>query len=235
MGAMDLVVIDRIGLEFDTGGLREELGVGRRQRAVRDSFESIVTEALEVAHPKAAYRLAACERGDGHTVMVDGTVLSSRVLWHHLHDVYRVFPFVATCGTELAAWAATKTDMMERFWAHALLDRALTCAHDTLSKHLERRFGLAQTGVMTPGSLDDWPIEQQRPLFGILGPVEDAIGVRLMESLMMDPLHSVSGIVFPTDVEFEECSLCPLENCPKRRKPYDEHLYDTRYGGTLDQ
>jgi hypothetical protein len=27
--------------------------------------------------------------------------------------------------------------------------------------------------------------------------------------------------------------LCPREDCPKRRAPFEEHLYETRYGGTL--
>jgi hypothetical protein len=52
---------------------------------------------------------------------------------------------------------------------------------------------------------------------------------------MMDPVHSVSGILFPTEEDFEECSLCPREDCPKRRAPFEEHLYETRYGGTIHE
>ncbi len=230
---MDLVVLDNIALEIDRDTLQEQLGVRDGRPTLVSAFERVVAEAIEVARPKAAYRLAAFDRAEGDTVIIDGTALSSRVLSHHLDEVHRVFPFVATCGRELAAWARAKTDIMELFWAHELLDRALTCAGVNLSRHLERRFGLEKTGVMTPGSIEDWPIEEQRPLFHILGDVQAAIGVHLNESMMMDPLHSVSGIVFPTDADFEECSLCPRENCPKRRAPFEEHLYESRYGGVV--
>jgi hypothetical protein len=235
VGTMDLVVLDDIELGIDADALREELGVGPDRPALVDGLDRIVSEALEVARPKTAYRLASFDKGLGDTVIIDGTPLKSRVLSYHLDDVYRVFPFVATCGTELAGWAETKTDMMEQFWAHAILDRALVCADGHLTKHLEDRYGLENSGVMSPGSLEDWPIEEQRSLFHILGNIEEAIGVHLKESMMMDPLQSVSGIVFPTDADFEECSLCPREDCPKRTAPFEEDLYATRYGGTLDR
>mgnify|MGYP001829147477 CR=1 FL=1 len=232
---MDLVALDDVELDIDADALREELRIGPDQQALVGGFDRIVFEALEVGRPKAAYRLVSFDRREGDTVIIDGTPLKSRVLAYHLDDVYRVFPFVTSCGRELAAWAATKSDMMEQFWAHAILDRALICADAYLAKHLERRFGLEKTGVMTPGSLEDWPIQEQRQLFHVLGDVEGAIGVHLKESMMMDPLQSVSGIVFPTDEDFEECSLCPREDCPKRRAPFEDDLYTTRYGGMSDR
>jgi predicted transcriptional regulator len=75
---------------------------------------------------------------------------------------------------------------------------------------------------MSPGSLKDWPIEEQRALFAILGDVEGSIGVRLSESLVMIPSKSLSGIYFPTEVPFYSCQLCPRERCPSRRATYDE-------------
>ena len=82
---------------------------------------------------------------------------------------------------------------------------------------------------MTPGSLEDWPISEQRPLFEILGDIQDAIGVQLKDSLMMSPVQSVSGIIFPTEATFESCQLCPRENCPGRRAAYDKNLYEKKY------
>ena len=82
---------------------------------------------------------------------------------------------------------------------------------------------------MTPGSLKDWPLTEQRPLFKLLGDVEGEIGVRLMDSLMMYPKQSASGIIFPTEVRYENCQLCPMENCPGRRAVYDKNLYDEKY------
>jgi hypothetical protein len=230
---MDLVVFDAIEPKIDADRLAEELHVGAGGPDMAATFRRIFDEALSIARPKAAYRLVSFDRGEGDTVVIDGTTLTSRVLSVHLDEVYRVFPFVATCGRELTEWGKTKTDMMERFYADSIMDRALMYAGKYLGKHLKELYKLEKAGTMTPGSLEDWPIQEQIPLFEILGDIEGTIGVRLTEALMMDPVHSVSGIIFPTEVDFEECSLCPREDCPKRRAPFEEHLYETRYGGSV--
>jgi hypothetical protein len=228
---MELAALDEIRFEIDADSLGNELRVDLGGPDVLASFEKLVAEAVAVARPKTVYKLVSFDKAGDDAVIVDGRMLTSRVLTRHLGDVYRIFPFVATCGVELAEWARSKNDMMERFWTDAILDHALTCAEKCLEGHLQRLYGLEKTGVMTPGSLQDWPIEEQRPLFDILGDVEATIGVHLKESLMMDPVQSVSGIIFPTDEDFEECSFCPREECPKRRAAYEESLYETRYGG----
>jgi hypothetical protein len=77
---------------------------------------------------------------------------------------------------------------------------------------------------MSPGSLSDWPIEQQRPFFSLFDDVEEAIGVKLAKNLLMIPQKSISGIYFPTEVSFYSCQLCPRERCPSRQAGYDEKL-----------
>ena len=75
---------------------------------------------------------------------------------------------------------------------------------------------------MSPGSLEDWPIQEQLPLFALLGEAPAAIGVRLTESLLMLPGKSVSGIFFPSASTFFSCRLCPRERCEGRKARYDE-------------
>ena len=73
---------------------------------------------------------------------------------------------------------------------------------------------------MGPGQLD-WPIEQQRELFSLLGHVKDSIGVALTESSMMVPRKSISGIIFPTEETFVTCQLCQRNKCPSRKAAFD--------------
>ena len=79
---------------------------------------------------------------------------------------------------------------------------------------------------MSPGdgSRTVWPITQQKQLFSIFGNVEDLIGVRLTDSMLMIPVKSVSGIFVPTEIKFETCQLCPGERCIARKAPYDPGL-----------
>jgi hypothetical protein len=82
---------------------------------------------------------------------------------------------------------------------------------------------------MSPGSLKDWPITEQKILFSSLGDVESAVGVRLTGSFLMIPRKSVSGIYFPTEIPFLSCQLCPREKCPSRQAAYDRKLV-AKYG-----
>jgi hypothetical protein len=77
---------------------------------------------------------------------------------------------------------------------------------------------------MNPGSLADWPLTEQIPLFRLIGDVRQATGVYLTESLLMMPRKSVSGFDFPTESSFASCQLCPREKCPNRRAAYDPIL-----------
>jgi hypothetical protein len=98
-----------------------------------------------------------------------------------------------------------------------------------MEEHLTSLYEPGKLSRMSPGSLADWPIQEQRPLFKILGNTEKMIGVHLTESLLMVPTKSVSGIRFPTEESFESCQLCPREECPNRRAPYEADLYNQRY------
>lgn len=227
---MELVVLDRIDMTMDLDGLRAELGPGGAFAPAAASLRPLLDEAPALARPRAAYRLSSCDPGAGSTVLVDGISLSSRILSTHLEETHRAFPFVATCGPELAAWSATKGAPLERFWADAIMARALAAALRAVESELRRRFGLEEIGTLGPGSLGDWPMEEQVPLFRVLGDVEGAVGVRLTAGLMMDPVHSLSGIMFPTAGAFDQCRLCPRERCSSRSAPYEDHLYETRYG-----
>jgi hypothetical protein len=81
---------------------------------------------------------------------------------------------------------------------------------------------------MNPRSLADWPIEEQRLLFTLLGNAQEPIGVYLTSSLMMVLTKSVSGILFPTEFDFTSCQLRPRVVCPGRKTPYDKDSYDKK-------
>ena len=109
------------------------------------------------------------------------------------------------------------------------MEMALAAALDQLHTHLEEKYHLGRVKAMNPGSLEDWPIGQQKELFRILGDVKSAIGVELTDSCLMLPMKSASGILFQTESNFESCQLCPRKNCPNRRARYKEHLYEEKY------
>ncbi|HHE41239.1 MAG TPA: vitamin B12 dependent methionine synthase, partial [Dehalococcoidia bacterium] len=113
------------------------------------------------------------------------------------------------------------TDLMASYCLDSIKMLAVQTARRHLQRYLQETYSLGKLSSMAPGSLEDWPIEQQRPLFDLLGDVEGGIGVRLTDKFLMIPVKSISGIFFPTEVRFESCQLCQRERCTGRRAPYD--------------
>ena len=141
-----------------------------------------------------------------------------------MEKVGRVFPYVITIGTRLEQKADASTDLLDKYYLDKIGNIALSEARNHLEEHLCSRFALNGLSYMSPGSLEDWPIEEQRPLFSILKGAGGSIGVNLTESLLMIPRKSISGIYFPTEVTFQNCQLCPRQNCEGRKARYNEAL-----------
>jgi len=192
--------------------------------------QRLLEEGRPLARPKGIYREACVEHLDGTEVVhIGGVLFRSRVLAVNLKAVDRVFPFIATCGVEMEAWSRRLDDPMEQYWANTIKEVALGQAIQAVGDHLVATHRPGLRAVMNPGSLADWPISQQRPLFDLFGDGPDTIGVELSETFLMAPIKSVSGVWFETDEGYVNCQLCPRETCPNRRAPYDPHLLAERY------
>jgi len=221
------ILVQDVDVSFDLSALARKLRVSQESDVA--DLRALVAEASAIARPKGLCRLVFVDGIGDDMVILDGIRFDSRVLRVNLGEAARAFAHVATCGVELDAWAHALDDVLHRFWAEAIKEAALRAAARTLSEELVRRYDPGEMSGMAPGSLMDWPLTQQRPLFQLLGDPEAAIGVRLTPSCLMEPNKSVSGLRFPTSARFESCQLCPRAVCANRRAPYDPGLYDRRY------
>jgi len=226
---MSHVVLDDIPFEPDLDTLAGWLHI-KPESAWMAQLSEMVQEATAVARPKAVYRVLRVEEKGNDYATLDGIRLTSRVLRVNLADAHRSFAYIATCGVELEDWALSQEGIFERFQADGIAGAALMSAHQALLQHLEQVYRPGRLGEMNPGSLPDWPLHEQRPLFALLGDPESAIGVQLLDSYLMKPTKSTSGLLFPAENGFYNCQLCPMDGCPGRRVPYDPGLRDRKYG-----
>ena len=211
-------ILSPIRVELDVDTVQKKLHApGRRD------VEAMVAQALSLAQPRAAFAAAYIDEKAEDEVVIAGNRLRSRVLRRNLDDVGRVFPVVLTVGPRLEQ-AADASDMLARYYLDGIANLILAEARHHLIRHLCKRFGVETLSWMSPGSLQDWPLEQQRPLFELLPGVEDRLGVRLTDSCLMLPRKSVSGIYFPSESSFFSCRLCPRERCESRKARYDVAL-----------
>jgi hypothetical protein len=225
---MDAIVLDSIPFELNQAQLRDKLHI-KEGSDHAEELQELAEKALEIGSPRAITKMAFIEFKTDDEVVIDGVKFASRVLRVNLDEAHRVFAYVATCGIELQRWGESLNDLLHRFWADEIKVAALYSATRYLDKYLNDQFQLGKMSRMSPGSLADWPLREQRPLFNLLGDPQAAIGVELTQSFLMVPNKSVSGIRFPAESSFESCQLCSREGCPGRRAPYDSELYERKY------
>jgi len=191
--------------------------------------EEMVAAALRVTRPKALCRVSFIDQKTDDCVTIEGHLFASHVLRQNLEGIERVFPFVATCGTEIEDLLADRADIMAAYCLDTIMMIAVQRARRHVEQFIKDSYSVGQMSRMAPGSLPDWPLQEQGPLFQLLGDVEGSIGVKLSERFLMTPIKSISGIFFPTEVRFESCQLCSRQNCPGRRAPHDAELA-AKYG-----
>ncbi len=225
---MTAVTLDDIPFQPEFEPIARRLRI-QDEGARAGQLRRLLDEAQAVARPRALYKVAYIQSRTEDSVTLNGQTFKSRVLRVNLEDVHRVFAYVATCGEELYEWKTSMDDTIEHYYADTINEAALGAARRTLREHLIEQYRLGRTATMNPGSLEDWPISEQRSLFALLGDPEQAIGVQLSNSMLMIPPKSVSGIRFPTEKRFESCQLCPREVCPSRKAAYDEDLFEREF------
>ena len=214
-----LEILTSIPAEIDLKELQRRLRMKPGKQW--DQVQSLVEAAKPVITPKVAYRVCYIDEKRIDSVIIDGIELKSAVLRKQLEEVERVFPHVLTIGSKLETMANETGDYVEQFYLDTIANVALTTARRHFETQLQARFGLGKISRLGPGSLEAWPINEQMPLFSILGDVESLIGVKLTDSFLMIPRKSSSGIYFPTEIPFFACQLCPRKECPSRKAAYD--------------
>lgn len=215
----DTIVIENVPLSFDLQALGKRLRIQEGQTAIMKRLEKLAGQALEVASPRAVAMLKALEVVDEEHVRVGGVSFTSALVREKMGERGRVFPYLATEGTEMARWGQSLDSSLDLVFAGALRQAAVKQYETLLEERVTEQFGMEQVSSMNPGSLRAWPLTQQEQLFQVLSPFPDKLGVTLLPTHLMEPAYSVSGIFFQTDTKYYNCQLCPRENCPNRKAP----------------
>jgi hypothetical protein len=200
--------------------------------AAKPFYEDVLAladKAEAIGNPKALYRVARIDEKRDDAIVAEGVTLTSRVLRVNVEEAHRLFLYVATCGTELAEWGKCLDDPLLGYAADIIGEMVLVSALQAMHAHIDEHYHPGHLATMNPGSLADWPLPQQAPLFSLLGDVEGQIGVRLLDSFLMVPAKSVSGLRFPTETNYENCQLCQMPECPGRRAPFHPQLWEKKY------
>ncbi len=199
------------------------LGIPESNDELTEDIADMAAEAAGVAVPKAIYMRADIEEiGDGY-IVAGGARFDSHLVSKNTEHSRFILPYTATCGRELYEWSKKYTDdPLLQYAAEAIQELYLRRICAVMAKEAKKQyFPDKDISSMAPGSLDaEWPITQQKALFGLLGENAARVGVELTESCLMIPAKSVSGFYFSADEHFENCMLCSRAGCPNRRAKY---------------
>jgi Methionine synthase I, cobalamin-binding domain len=217
----DVIFIDDVRVVFDLEAVGRKLKLRSRSSAKMENLlTDMAAEAQSLARPRAAAKLSALALGEEEDqVRLGDSLFTSPLLREKLADLGRVFPYLATEGEELAQWGRAY-EGLERILANALQNAAMGMARQRLEEAILEKYDLEQVSAMNPGSLLAWPITEQEPLFELLAPLPEELGITLLPTFMMKPEQTVSGLYFQTDTKFHNCQLCPRDDCPSRQAPY---------------
>ena len=219
-----LDVLDNIPFKLEPEQVIKQLGIRSTSKQIESMVEELTNIAVSIAKPKAVYRVAFVSNKEKSSLEIDGITFESKLVRVQLEKVNRVFPYLATCGTELDSLTVESSDTLKAFCLDTIKSLGVVAAISYLSNHIQKRYNLGQMSHMNPGSIENWPLEQQKTLFSLFPNVEELTGIQLSKGYVMHPLKSVSGVYYPTEIRFESCQLCPREKCTGRRAPYSPEM-----------
>lgn len=215
---MDKVEIKDFKYTFSTDELLQKAQLANAPGNVKARFNELAEQAGKVVNSSGfALIMALDDRGAEDETHLGNEVFKSGLLRQKTSGLGRVFPYIVTEGRELAQWGQNLEEMKDIVMSRAIRQAAVKACEAALEKALKEKYGIPVLSSMNPGSLADWPIQEQAKMFRLLTPGPENLGISLLPSMIMQPDYSISGIFFQTDKKFYNCQLCPRDDCPNRR------------------
>ena len=223
----DVVVLDGLKIEIDRAELLRYLGypAGATPPA---RVEKQIVRALESSRkhlrPRATYSLYEVTRQDKRSLTLAGEATFKGAIGQYLQASRFAAVFLATAGEEIVQFAEDtfrSGNSLEGFVLGAIGSHVAESAVEAIVAHL--RGGLLSGESLTvrysPGFCG-MNLDQQRLIFELVE--ASSVGVKLLPSLLMKPIKSVSGIlgVGPVDevqTYGSACDRCTLLDCNMRR------------------
>jgi hypothetical protein len=191
-----------------------------------EPFPEIIDEINQVTgnfiFPRGGFVIfenIAVDRPGGKVFIEDEAFYTQSIISRHLQKSSRIALFVCTAGPEITQMAAEynrKGNTIHAYLVDTLgtiiVERAMDLIHDHL-KSMMKAYGFSITNRYSPGYCG-WDIREQQKLFSILP--QDFCGVHLSESMMMNPIKSVCGMIgIGKEVTFNPyaCKFCNDISC----------------------
>ncbi len=179
-------------------------------------IEQLTEEVLPCVRPRGAFSLYAVSERTKNSFAFGGASIVGQVS-EFMATADRIAVFVATIGDEISkrgAQAREQGDSFAEWVIDAFGSWAAESATDAVMKRVQRHAsqGEALTLRYSPGYCG-MAMDQQQTLFKLVS--AEAVGVRLLPSMLMYPLKSVSGIVGLGSKDKVSTYRAPCDHCDR--------------------
>jgi len=220
--------VDKAAVRIDEVELLRLLGEqpGMTDAHTSRLVEHYIRECIQISSPAAAFILveAAGSETPGR-IAIRGRVFDTGKIVHKMlrNAEYYAF-FLVTAGPEpetLARSLMNSGNYLEGYLADLAASALVESVADQLEEEVRKlstAYGLSTTNRYSPGYCS-WDVSEQHKLFGLFP--EGCCGISLLESSLMIPVKSVSGIMGigkRVDYHAYPCRPCPMKNCPYRKE-----------------
>ena len=202
---------------------------GQKKKSLPKSISKKVETARQklnnLIKPSVQYRILKPSVMDNDVVQLDETVeFTSAKLAKSLKNAEKIVCFVGTIGTGVEDEVnrlLNKQRLADAYILDAMASVAVENMIDRFQDLMENRLSAEEMTVtfrFSPGYCD-WPVTQQKELFNLFDIKE--IEVELLDSCLMKPRKSVSGVFGITSQDSESynpCRDCPTRSCESRRR-----------------
>ncbi len=191
---------------------------------VAEHIGQVLNQAHEYLNPRGTFSLYSVTKHTGQSLCLQGGCEILGNVGEFIGAANRVAVFTVTVGREISGFAqqdGLAGDVFAQWVADAYGSWAAEAAADRLMESVRQHAhrGEALTPRFSPGYCG-MDMTQQRALFQMVQ--ADAVGIKLLPSLLMYPLKSISGIVGigpkgAVDVQGLPCDRCDRMTCHMRR------------------
>jgi len=220
------ISVDDLVLGSDRIGKGMGYATRRPPASILELMEKNLAVAADYIRIKGGYCLYDPVRfsADDEKLFVgDVTFGIGRVIGRQLKGTETIAAFVCTAGAEISERAkkfTEKGDPVQAYIVDTIGSEAVEAAMDLIQGKLSaqvQKAGRRVTSRFSPGYCG-WHLSAQHALFALFP--ERFCGVSLLESALMQPLKSVSGVIgigrAVRRLDYP-CRICELKNCYRRR------------------
>lgn len=201
------------------------LNIDAEKKSFLAEAEKAYHLACSLAHAsEIIYQKCPVRRASAPLVLIGDVEFHNNALFYNLADTGECFVYVITLGKEFSARLGDTSDYLVTYYLDKIGNLFLRKLREKLAAQITRKHSVDRFSRMSPGSTDLWPLHDNRKIFAVLGDEVDEIGVSLTESAVMNPVKTISGILFHKEERFFDCFLCQLTGCQSRQAKYNPEI-----------